>query len=98
MKIVSWNCCGKFRDKYSLMEELNEDIYVIQECENPELTKNKGYMNFAQNHIWIGDNKNKGLGIFAKDQINLRNNNWESYCLRQFLSVNVNNKFNLLAV
>lgn len=98
MKIVSWNCCGKFREKYPLIEKLDADIYVIQECENPKLAKNKKYTDFARNFIWVGDNKNKGIGIFAKKQIKIKNNNWEPYCLRHFLSVNVNNKFNLLAV
>lgn len=98
MKIVSWNCCGKFREKHTLIEELDADIYVIQECENPEQTKHKKYEDFAKNFIWSGDNKNKGLGIFAKTKIKIKNNNWQSYCLRHFLSVNINNEFNLLAV
>ncbi|MBQ8785276.1 MAG: endonuclease/exonuclease/phosphatase family protein [Alphaproteobacteria bacterium] len=98
MKIVSWNCCGKFREKHKIIKELNADIYIIQECENPELTNNKEYIDFSQNFIWYGDNKNKGLGVFAKKQINLKNNNWEPYCLRHFISINVNNDFNLLAV
>ena len=40
MKIVTWNCQGKFREKFELIKEENADIYVIQECENPEKSDN----------------------------------------------------------
>lgn len=35
MRIVSWNCNGKFREKYRYLLKLQADILVIQECENP---------------------------------------------------------------
>lgn len=98
MKIISWNCNGKFRDKFKEIIELDADIYVIQECENPEMCRNSDYKMFAQNYIWIGDNKNKGIGIFAKKGIKLNETQWKSYCLKYFVSVNVNNKFDLLGV
>lgn len=34
MKIVSWNCNGKFREKFSVLQKLDADIYVVQECGN----------------------------------------------------------------
>lgn len=98
MKIISWNACGKFRDKYKYVEDLDADLFVIQECENPELSKSLSYKTFAKNHIWVGTNKNKGLGIFAKDNILIEDNKWESYCLRNFVSIKINNSFDLLAV
>lgn len=98
MKIVSWNCQGKFREKHKIIKSLDADIYVIQECENPLLCNNKEYKKFASNYFWVGDNKNKGLGIFAKDEIKLKKNNWNSYCLRNFLSVKINDKFDILGI
>lgn len=79
MKIVSWNCNGKFREKFKYILETNADIYIIQECENPEFYNDTEYKDFAINYIWQGENKNKGLGIFAKENISLNKNNWNSY-------------------
>lgn len=98
MKIVSWNCNGKFREKYKEIDKLKADIYVIQECEDPKQANSLEYLKFSANHIWIGSNKNKGLGIFAKENIKLMENDWSSYCLKYFLSVNVNDKFDLIGV
>lgn len=98
MKIVSWNCNGKFREKFINIVKLDADIYVIQECENPCNFKNTAYSSFANNYLWVGENKNKGLGIFAKRNIDLKRNNWESYCLRNFISANINNEFDLVGV
>lgn len=98
MKIVSWNCGGKFREKFQDIIAVDADIYVIQECENPAECKSITYREFAHNYLWIGENKNKGLGVFAKNDIQLRENNWQKYCLRNFLSVRVNDLFDLVAV
>lgn len=98
MKIVSWNCCGKFREKYKKIKEINADIYVIQECENPDETQNEDYRVFANHCIWTGTYKNKGLGIFVSPNVTITNNNWPSYCLKNFISVKVNGSFDLLAV
>ena len=65
MKIVSWNCGGKFREKFQDIIAVDADIYVIQECENPAECKSIAYREFAHNYLWIGENKNKGLGVFA---------------------------------
>lgn len=98
MKIVSWNCNGKFREKFDIISRLDADIYVIQECENPVECNDDGYRQFASNHLWIGERKNKGLGIFWRESIHIELNDWPAYCLRNFLSVKVNHQFNLLAV
>lgn len=98
MKLVSWNCNGKFRDKFHTLLSLDADIYVIQECENPAESTSGEYKKFARNYIWIGENKNRGLGVFAREGICIKENSWPKYCLRNFLSVRVNNCFDLLAV
>jgi len=98
MKIVSWNCAGKFRAKFEALRDLNADIYVIQECENPEHTNDSLYKSFASNYLWTGENKNKGLGIFAKSEILLKENPWDKFCLRHFISAQINNQFDIVAV
>lgn len=98
MKIVSWNCAGAFRKKFDSIKAYGADVYVIQECENPETTNDVEYRTWAKNFLWIGDNKNRGLGIFAKANVELRNNFWDSTDMRYFISVNVNKSFNLIAV
>lgn len=98
MKIASWNCNGKFREKFQHILTLDADIYVIQECENPAEINSAEYKNFATNYIWTGENNNKGLGVFARNGIRLTENNWSKFCLRNFISVKINDNFDLLAV
>ena len=98
MKIVSWNCNGKFRFKFQDILSINADIYVIQECENPAKSSCVAYKEFADNYLWTGENKNKGLGVFARKGIHLVENPWQRYCLRNFLSIKVNDRFDLVAV
>ncbi len=78
MRIVSWNCNGAFRKKLHLLEELNADVLVIQECENPAHSQDVRYKQWATNYLWNGDNKNKGLGVFAKTNVRLEPLNLDS--------------------
>lgn len=97
MKIVSWNCNGKFREKFSVLSELDADIYVVQECENPVKYK-KQFASFYSDYIWYGEKDSKGLGIFLHPDIEFTQNDWATYCLRHFISIRVNNDFDLLGV
>lgn len=81
MKIVSWNCGGKFREKWKEIVFLNADIYVIQECEDPELSNSEEYRKWAKNYFWLGKSKSKGLGVFAREGIGLSKLDWNSLCL-----------------
>lgn len=102
MKIISWNCNGAFRKKFHLLAKYDADILVIQECENPSLTYDEGYKHFAQNYLWIGDNKNKGLGIFAKQEILIEKLDWsniyEGMKVNYFLPVRISDSFDLVGV
>ena len=100
MKIVSWNCASKFREKYTSIIEEDADIYVICECEDPARAKVKEYVEFAgDNYFWTGDIHWKGLGIFAKDNVTLEK--LEEFCdtpFKNFIALRVNDSFNLLGV
>lgn len=102
MKIITWNCNGAFRKKFHALLQFNADIIVIQECENPAESKDLEYNNWAKNYLWIGDSKNKGLAIFAKEKINLQpldwTNNFKDHSVKHFLPCLINNDFQLLAV
>lgn len=98
IKIVSWNCNGKFREKFKEIIEEDADIYVIQECENPAESNDEDYREFAgSNYFWTGHLHYKGLGIFAKEDIQLEKieNNGE---FEHFISLRVNDSFNLLGL
>lgn len=99
MKIVSWNCNGKFREKFKEIVEEDADIYIIQECENPAESKDEDYKEFAgDNYFWSGNLHYKGLGIFAKENLKLEEIYNEENELKHFIAVNVNDSFNLLGV
>lgn len=97
MKIVSWNANCKFREKYTEIAKLGADIYVIQECENPETSKNPEYRHFVKNGFWIGDIPFKGLMVFSPDHnIKIELLNWGTQSYRFFLPVRVNDNFTLV--
>ncbi|WP_346661756.1 endonuclease/exonuclease/phosphatase family protein [uncultured Methanobrevibacter sp.] len=99
MKIVSWNCASKFREKYASIIEEDADIYVICECEDPAQAKLKEYVEFAgENYFWTGDLHWKGLGIFAKDNIKLEPIEGLNKEFKNFIALRVNDSFNLLGV
>ena len=76
MKIVTWNCNGALRNKLEMVNKLNADILIIQECENPKYSTNKYKKWAGDNYLWIGDNKNKGIGIFPKNILSIEKLEW----------------------
>jgi exonuclease III len=65
MRVITWNCGGALRKKIDLLKPFNADLLIIQEAENPELST-KAYREWAGDYLWIGTNKNKGIGVFSK--------------------------------
>ena len=104
MKIVSWNCRqGLYlHDKFKKIRELDADIYVILEVNKPK-EFNEDYAEFMKNsEVLLYDNgstkaNNYGIAVIAKEGITLENNNWD-YEYNDFLSVRVNDSFDLVAV
>ena len=98
MKVLTWNCNGALRRKLDKLSEFEADVMVIQECENPETTRDENYKSWAKNHIWVGENKNKGLGVFVNQKTTIKKYRWSSAGLKYFIPCRINETFNLLGV
>ena len=97
MKIVSWNCNGAFRKKYKKILELDADIYVIQECE--PLNEIKGELKkLISDGIWEKGANRKGVLVFAKPDVKLEKMEWDSFGMRVFIPIMINDSFPLIAV
>ncbi len=97
MKIVSWNCNGAFRKKYKNILELDADIYVIQECEPIDSIKGD-LKEIISNGIWEKGANTKGVLVFAKPDVKLEKMEWDSFGMRVFIPIMINNSFPLVAV
>lgn len=97
MRIVSWNCNGALRRKLAPLLTLRADIYVIQECEDPSRTKDIAYQEWAQGALWIGGNKNKGIGVFSS-KLRLEALDWPSHDLELFIPFTADGRLTMLGV
>jgi exodeoxyribonuclease-3 len=77
MKILTWNCNGALRKKTAVADSLDADILIIQECEDPAESTND-YQAWAGNYLWVGSSKNRGLGVFPKNEHKVRSLGWNS--------------------
>ena len=98
MKIVTWNGYWNFKESYKEITKENADVYVIPECENPAISKSQDYKEFASNYFWVGENQQKRLGVFARDDIKIELMDLDDNGLRYFIPIRVNDEFNLLCV
>lgn len=98
MKIISWNCNGALRKKFFSLRAYDADVYVIQECENPKESSCPDYKAWASNYLWVGGNKNKGLGVFAKPEIALASLDLDAGTLESFIPCTLNEHLVLWAV
>jgi exonuclease III len=98
MKIVSWNANCKFRDKLNIIDACGWDVLVVQECENPNTSKDSEYKMWATNYKWVGDLEYKGLGLFLSKNINAEIIGINPHSNKHFITVQLPNGMQILAV
>jgi exonuclease III len=98
MLIVLWNCGGALRNKFSAFQDLLPDVSIIQECEDPSRSTSDEFRKWASNHLWVGDNKNRGLGVFAKPHISIEPDELQSDGLQTFLPCRIQRSVLLIGV
>ena len=98
MKIVSWNANCKFRDKLNIIDAYGWDILIVQECENPDVSKDSEYKKWATNYKWLGDLEYKGLGLFMPVNLEAKLIGQNPMPNKYFITVQLSNDIQLLAV
>jgi len=97
MRVVSWNCNGALRRKFSQLDELNADLVVVQECENPT-NSTADYKQWAADFAWKGYPNGKGIGIFPRRGQSIEPLAWANGGFELFLPVKVAGLWEILAV
>jgi exodeoxyribonuclease III len=100
MRIVVWNCNMAFHRKYDNLLALQPDIAVISECANIELIAKKAPGFNPSSSIWIGENRQKGIGIFTFGAFKGRQRPIYEDQFPYFVPIKIDGpqQFNLLAV
>lgn len=93
MNLLTWNCNRAFRRKKDLALQLDPDILVIQECEDPNRIK-ADWDDFSD-WVWVGDNKHKGLCIFTRNSFHLKKYDLNKCNTRYILPVMISGPVNL---
>lgn len=84
-----------FREKKDLLLEYDPDILIIQECENPET---KGEWDEFSDWRWIGDNDNKGLGVFCRNGLKVDSTPPQDNESRYALPVHISGGLDILGI
>jgi exodeoxyribonuclease III len=65
MRLVAWNCRSGFHRKLAVLHALAPDVAIIPECSSLEILGRKAPDLAPTSALWIGNNPNKGLGVFS---------------------------------
>jgi hypothetical protein len=98
LNLVSWNCAGAFRTKFQALARFDADLHIVQECEDPARASHDAYRTWASNYLWVGENRSRGLAVFAREGIRLEMIPLEPGPLQLFLPCRINGSISLLAV
>ena len=101
MRIITWNCKQGFRKKYSDIEFFNPDILVIPECESLDKIDFKLFKKPPTDSYWIGENQNKGLGVFTFNNFKItpyKNYNKDFKYILPLIISNNSETYNLIGV
>ncbi len=94
MRIISWNCSGRFKGRLGLLAEYNADVYCIQECESD---KHADFLYDGSVH-WEGYLQYRGLATFVRRGLASERLPWSSFGACYFLPVRIADKYDLINV
>ncbi|MGC4103431.1 endonuclease/exonuclease/phosphatase family protein [Ferruginibacter sp.] len=72
MRIITWNCNMAFRKKAAVILKYKPDILIVPECEHPDKLQFADDVTKPNDMVWIGENRNKGLGIFSYSDLRFK--------------------------
>jgi exonuclease III len=64
VRVVTWNIAGAFWRKAAVIDSLDADIAIIQECRYADLSAHRGS---SGDFAWIGAENGSGLAVIAGD-------------------------------
>ena len=67
MRIVAWNCAMAFHRKLDALLAERPDVAIVSECGSPEVLAAKVSLQRLGQMVWVGDNPQKGLAVFARN-------------------------------
>ena len=101
MRIVAWNCNMALHRKAGALLALRPDIAIVSECARPDIMCRRAPIDwFEADPVWIGNNPNKGLGVFTFNGYTATQHDTFHHTLKYIAPVRINGPedFNLLAV
>jgi exodeoxyribonuclease-3 len=87
-------------DKYERLQSFAPDVAIVAECANVATMSKKAPSFRPTSSVWIGDNLNKGLGVFTFGSFTAKQSQIYTYHFPHILPVHIHGptQFNLLAV